>query len=57
MSSPASAPNAQAEAEKLQMAQLDGMMLTGFKAQGAPAEVRDSWDNFIATFKKWKGIE
>jgi hypothetical protein len=57
MASSTQSPNAQLEQEKLQLSQLDGMMLTGFKAQGAPATVRDAWDNFISKFKEWKGIE
>jgi len=49
-------PNPNLEQEKLQLAQLDAMMIGGFKAQQAPPEVRQKWDEFLASMKKWKGI-
>jgi hypothetical protein len=48
---------AQIEQERLQIAQLDAMMISAFKAQQPPQEVRDNWDAFINSMKRWKGIE
>jgi hypothetical protein len=54
---PAQVNAAQIEQERLQIAQLDAMMISAFKAQQPPQEVRDNWDAFINSMKRWKGIE
>jgi hypothetical protein len=45
------------EQERLQIAQLDAMMISAFKLNAPPEYVREAWDTFIGTMKKWKGIE
>jgi hypothetical protein len=50
------APARNIEQERLQIAQLDAMLLTAFKADPPPQRVRDSWDRFILEMKLWKGL-
>jgi hypothetical protein len=41
---------------RLQLAQLDAMMITAFKADPPPQRARDAWDRFILEMKLWKGL-